>query len=154
MRYEKVQTGWIIIIIFSIIICSLTISYLTKIGTKPISFMIYMISTAILVLVLLMFYRLKVRVDKLGIHIIYGIGLVHIIIKPEKINHVKIVKIPFSSGLGIRITEKGMLYNIQGRDTVEISFLKGKSKIVQIGSNDAFALKAFIEKKYNVNQPL
>ena len=154
MRYEKIQTGWIIIILISIIICSLTICYFMKIGSKPLSLIGYVISTAIFVLVLLVFYRLKVRVDNLGIHIIYGIGLVHIIIKPEKVNYVRIVKTPLSSGLGIRITEKGMLYNIQGQDTVEISFLREQSKIVRIGSNDAFALKAFIEKKYNVNQPL
>jgi hypothetical protein len=150
MIYEKVQTGWFLIILFSIIICSVTLCYLLELGNKPLSLTGYIISTTILASVLLVFFRLKVKVDDLGIHIVYGIGLVHILIKPEEINYVSVVKTPFTSGLGIRMTEKGMLYNVQGLDAVEISFFEGKSKIVQIGSNDAVSLKAFIEQKYNI----
>lgn len=150
MKYEKVQTGWIIIVLFSVVILSLTICYLMKIGNHPLPGGVYIILTAIFVLVLLLFYRLKITVDNSGIHVIYGIGLVNIKINPEKINQVTIVKTPWYTGLGIRITDRGMLYNIQGQYAVEISYVKGKVKTVQVGSNDALALKQFIEKKYNV----
>jgi hypothetical protein len=154
MKYEKAQTGWFIIVLFSTVIAILTICYLMNIGSRPLPLDVYIILATIFILLLLVFYRLKIRVDNSAIHIIYGIGLVHIRINPEKINQVTIVKTPWYSGLGIRITEKGMLYNIQGQNAVEISYLKGEVKTVQIGSNDALALKQFIENTYNVKLPL
>lgn len=150
MKYEKIQIGWLMIIILSLLIINLTISYLMKIGDNPLPFTAFIPIIAIFILVLLVFYSLKIRVDNSGIHIIYGIGLVHIKINPEKINQVRIVKTPWYYGWGIRFTGKGMLYNIQGQDAIEISYSKGKNKTVLIGSNDAIALKDFIEKKYNV----
>lgn len=123
-----------------------------KIGNNPLTLNVYIIFTSIFVLVLLIFYRLKIRVDNSGIHIIYGIGLIHIKIKPEKINHVRVVATPWYYGLGIRVTDKGMLYNIQGTNAIEISYTKGNIKTVQIGSNDALILKQFIDKIYNVKE--
>ena len=154
MKYEKAQIGWLMIVLFSIVSINLTICYLMKIGNRPLPLDVYIILMSIIVLVLLVFYRLKIRVDNLGIHIIYGIGLVYININPEKINHVRVVKTPWYSGLGIRVTGKGMLYNIQGSHAIEISYVKGNIKTVQIGSNDALGLKQFIEKTYNVKEPL
>jgi hypothetical protein len=151
MKYEKVQIGWFMILLFSIIIISLTICYLMKIGDSPLPLKVYLTLIISLVLVLLTFYRLKIRVDDSGINIIYGIGLVNVMIKPEKINLVSVIKTSWFSGFGIRITENGMLYNIQGQNAIEISYeLKGKNKTVQIGSNDILALKEFIERKYKV----
>lgn len=150
MKYEKAQTGWFMIVLFSVVIVNITICYVLKIGNHPLPLNVYIILATIFVLVLLTFYRLKIRVDNSGIHIIYGIGLVHIRINPKKINRVTIVKTRWYSGLGIRITDKGMLYNIQGQNAVEICYVKGKIKTVQVGTNDAQALKQFIEKTYNV----
>jgi hypothetical protein len=151
MKYEKVQTGWFLISLFSVIIFSLTICYLMKIGDDTLPLEIFLTLNISFIIILLTFYSLKIRIDDTGIHIIYGFGLIHITIKPEKINLVRVVKTSWSSGLGIRITEKGMLYNIQGLSAIEISYeSKGKSKTVQIGSNDVLALKEFIERKYNV----
>lgn len=149
MKYEKVQTGWFMIIIFSLIIVCLTISYLMKIGDNSLPTIVFIPMIVSFIIFFLIFYRLKIRVDDSGIHIIYGIGLIHIKIKPEKVNQVGVVKTPLYYGLGIRITEKGMLYNIQGRDAVQVSYFKGKDKTVLIGSNDAIALKDFIEEKYS-----
>ena len=142
-------------IIFLVIISS-TISYLMRLGTNPLSLNGYLILTITLIIVLLMFYRLKIRVDDLGIHVIYGIGLIHIKINPEKVKQVKIVKTPWYYGLGIRFIGRGMLYNIQGSHALEIAYSnrKDKDRTVLIGSNDTIALKDFIEKKYNVSQPL
>lgn len=154
MKYEKTQIGWLMIVLVTIVIAILTILYLKKIGNHPLPLNVYIILTGIFVLVLLVFYKLKISVDNSGIHIIYGVGLVHIKINPEKINQVSTVKTPWYSGFGIRITEKGMLYNIQGHDAVEISYLEGTTKTVQIGSDDAIMLKQFIEKAYNVKGTL
>ncbi len=156
MKYEKTQTGWLLIAIISLVMMSLTIGYLTKLGTNPLSLMGYVILMAILIFVLLMFYKLKIRVDDLGIHVIYGFGLIHIKINPEKVNQVKIVKTPWYYGFGIRFIGRGMLYNIQGPHAVEIAYSKGtsKGKTVLIGSDDTIALKDAIEKRYNVSEPL
>ena len=107
---------------------------------------LHLVLMLVFILVLLTFYKLTIRVDHLGIHILYGIGLVHIKISPERINWVKVIKTPWYYGYGIRLTEKGMLYNIQGKTAVEISYFKKTNKTVQIGSNDASGLKHFIEE--------
>ncbi len=151
MTYEKTQTGWLTIFIFSIVMVNLTVCYILEIGTSPLPLEVYLILMSIFALLLLVFYRLKIKVDGSGIHIVYGIGLIHIKIEPEKINRVTVVKTPWYAGFGIRITEKGMLYNIQGLNAVEISYLKGTNKTVQIGSNDALGLKHFLEKAYPVS---
>ncbi|MEQ7799955.1 hypothetical protein ABDJ41_09075 [Pedobacter sp. ASV1-7] len=150
MKYEKVQIGWGMILIFSIVVICLTISYLMKIGDNPLPTKVFVPIIASFILFILIFYRLKIRVDDEGIHIIYGIGLIHIKINPLEIIQIKIIKTSLSQGLGIRITEKGMLYNIQGRDAIEMTYFNGKSKTVLIGSKDTIALKEFIEKKYSL----
>lgn len=150
VKYQKTQIGWLMIIIFSLIIIHITLAYLLKIGDKPLSFNVYIILLSVFLLTFLTFYKLKIVVDSSSIHIIYGIGLVHIRIKPQKIHSVNVVKVPWIYGLGIRFTGKGMLYNIQGRDAVEISYFDGKKKTVLIGNDNPLLLKDFIEKVYAV----
>lgn len=149
MKYQKTQIGWWMIGLLSMIIIHLTLDYFLKFGNRPLPLSAYLVLLFVFVIVLLIFYNLKIVVDQSTIHIVYGIGLVHFKIKPEIIHSVKVVKVPWIYGWGIRFTSKGMLYNIQGRKAVELLYRRnGKEKRVLIGSGDPESLKDFIEKTY------
>jgi hypothetical protein len=152
MKYEKSQTGWVMLILFSLIILNLTIAYLKQSGSRPLPLGAFLVLVVLFLTALLIFYRLKIRVDNNGLHVIYGIGLVHVKINPEKVFDVRIVKSPWYYGLGIRFTPKGMLYNVQGLTAVRLSYLEGKNKTVTIGSNDPERLKSVLEHKYGLVQ--
>jgi amino acid permease len=151
MKYEKTQIGWLMIIIFSVVIISLTLSYLQKFGETPLPLNIFLVLLIIFFSVLLVFYKLKIKVDQDGVHVIYGLGLVHIKIKPEKVFAIRVVKSPWYYGLGIRFTPKGMLYNIQGSKAVQVTYAEGKNKTVLIGTNDPENLKKALETKYGLS---
>jgi hypothetical protein len=152
MKYEKNQTGWVLVILFSLIILNLTIAYLKQSGSNPLPLNAFVALLVLFLTAILIFYRLKIRVDNNGLHVIYGIGLVHVKINPEKVFDVRIVKSPWYYGLGIRFTPKGMLYNVQGLTAVRLSYLQGKNKTVTIGSNDPERLKKVLEHKYGLVQ--
>lgn len=152
MKYEKSQTGWFMVGIFLLIFIHLTIAYYFQLGNKPLSTTAFATLVVVFIIILLCFYRLKICVDDVGIHIIYGIGLIRIKIAPTKVVQVKIVRNPWYFGWGIRFTNKGMLYNIQGSSAVEISYIDGKNKTVRIGTDDPLALKEFLERKYEIDQ--
>src|SRR5690606_922568 len=151
MKYEKDQIGWFMIAIFLLILIHLTIAYYFQLGNKPLPTTAFATLVAFFMTTLLCFYKLKIRVDDAGIHVIYGVGLIRIKIAPTKVIQVKIVRNPWYFGWGIRFTNKGMLYNIQGSKAVEISYFNGKNKTVRIGTDDPLTLKEFLEKKYVVN---
>jgi hypothetical protein len=152
MKYEKNQTGWVLVILFSLIILNLTIAYLKQSGSNPLPLNAFVALLVLFLTAILIFYRLKIRVDNSGLHVIYGIGLVHVRINPEKVFDVRIVKSPWYYGLGIRFTPKGMLYNVQGLTAVRLSYLQGENKTVTIGSNDPERLKKVLEHKYSLVQ--
>ncbi len=150
MRYEKKQIGWLAVIVFSIIILNITVAYLKQTGSNPLPLNAFIILLVIFSTALLIFFRLKIKVDDHGIHLIYGIGLVHININPENVFDARIVKSPWYYGLGIRYAKRGMLYNIQGLTAVRLTYFEGKPKTVTIGSNDPENLKKVLEDKYGL----
>lgn len=152
MKYESNQTGWFFITIILAVLIVVTTGYYYQLGNNPLPTNVFQLLLFVFILILINFYKLKIRVDDTGINILYGIGLIHIKLQPGSITSVQTVKTSWLYGFGIRITLKGMLYNIQGRDAVRISYVEdGKSKTVTIGSEDPDKLKTFLEKKYKVS---
>ncbi|WP_353134131.1 hypothetical protein [Pseudopedobacter sp.] len=151
MKYESNQTGWLFIILISATVIVITFSYYLQLGDNPLSMNSLRLALFVFILILINFYKLKIRVDDTGINILYGIGLIHIKIQPDAMVSVQTVKTSWLSGFGIRITFNGMLYNIQGRDAVRINYFQdGKSKTLTIGSKEPDKLKVFLERKYKV----
>ena len=75
--------------------------------------------------------------EKDGVRLKYGIGLISLKFKMDEVESLESIKTPWYYGLGIRITPKGILYNIQGLKAVRIHYLKdGKSKKVMIGTDE------------------
>jgi len=154
MQYKNSQTGWIMIGLFSLISIQITVSFL-RFGTNHLPLGVFIGLLALTIAVILTFFRLTIKADEKCIHVIFGIGLMHIKICPETVSEVKVVKTPWYYGLGIRITPRGMLYNVHGSKAVQITYKDvrssdGKHKTVIIGTNDPEPLKDFIQKRYPV----
>ncbi len=67
-----------------------------------------------------------------------------------KINHperTEVIETPWFYSLGIRITPKGLLYNIQGFKVVRIEYSSiGKNRFVMVGTPEPEQLKKALEE--------
>ncbi len=145
MRYESTQYGRIINGLFSAAILLMTVAYLLDWGTRPLPLVPYLVLTGVLLLILLLFYKLTVRVEDAVVHVIYGIGLIHLRLPRRQIMGLRCVTNPGYYGLGIRIIPGGMLYNIEGRNAVEIRYDQEGKDIVRIGCKDCTELLRAIQ---------
>ncbi len=142
--YSKFQIGWLI---FIVLIPVLVISYLCfkyQWGTNPPDIVTYIILVIVFASILLIFFGMKVSVDETKIKVSFGIGLISITIKINEIKSVEIVRNPWYYGWGIRFIPHGMLYNITGKQAIELKF-KNSKKIIRIGSAHPEELKNAIE---------
>ena len=96
-------------------------------------------------IVLLLFWRMTVRVDPEHITISYGIGLIRKTIERTEIIEVAPVRNKWYYGFGIRIIPRGRLYNISGLDAVELSMKNGR--VIRIGTADQTGLLAALKRK-------
>lgn len=150
MMYDKSQTGWLVILIFVPIIVFMPLAYIKQWGDNPVTLGSLIVLTGIMVFIALLFYKLRIKIDDAGIHLIYGIGLVRKTIRPDRVDHIECIKTPWYYGLGIRITPKGILYNIHSLKAVRIEYQKGgKQKRIMIGTPQPEELKEFLQHKYN-----
>lgn len=149
-KYSKFQFGWIIVLIFLIIIVWITFAYVYQWGNNPINKAAYIIFLLLFGGILLGFYGMTVIVTDRQIIIKFGIGLYIKKIDLSSINSIETVKYPIYYGYGIRIIPNGMLYNVNGKHAIEIK-LKHKKRVIQIGTNDWVNLKAAIEESSRTN---
>ncbi len=134
--YRSVQHGYVVIGIFMSLIVFMPIAYFLKLGSNPIPLPAMLIMTGLFVTLLMFFYKLTLIVNSEGIKIIYGIGLIRKTIKPDLIKGVRTTSVPWYYGMGIRLTPKGMMYNINGFNVVELKYQIGESdKTVLIGTH-------------------
>lgn len=150
MDYEETQYGWFVIIVFLLILGFLFLAYMNQWGTNPIPKLPLLIMVVVFAAPLLLFYKLTIRIEARTISILYGMGLVRKRLKPERLINVESLKIPWYSGMGIRITAHGWLYSIQGFRVVKINYQeKGKNKTILIGTPDPEELKKALEHHFD-----
>ena len=144
MKYRNTQIGWLIISIFMGTILFTCLMYMEQLG-EPISSTPLASIVVFFIILLSLFYKLTVEVEGSIVKIIYGIGLITIRLKMDDLNNVVETRTPWYAGLGIRLTAKGMLYNIQSLSAVELHYTrKGKKNTVMIGTPEPALLKAAI----------
>ncbi|MDP6835279.1 MAG: hypothetical protein QF392_03825 [Candidatus Poseidoniia archaeon] len=86
------------------------------------------------ILIMLLFYRLKVEVGDSHICLTFGIGLIHRSIIRTDVVAAEAVRNLFWYGWGIRYTPNGWMWNIYGLDAVEITYTS--SKKFRIGTDE------------------
>ena len=150
MKYEKTQYGWLAIALLLITIVSMFFLYMEQWGTHPIPKAPFLIMEGLFVFILSLFYKMTTSIEEGVVRMIYGIGLIRIKIKPERISSVEVFKVPWYWGVGIRITPKGWLYSINGFRAVKIEYKKnGFNKTNLIGSSEPEELKSALEYHFS-----
>lgn len=89
---------------------------------------------SLFVVILLLFYQLKITVNAKEVRFSLGIGIIG---KTFQTNHIKgcrSVRNSVLSGLGVRMITNGWLYNVSGLSAVELQF-KDKKAVVRIGTD-------------------
>lgn len=135
-----------IIIILNLVIITELLLWDKALELDPNSGTYMLITSAVLLFILLLFYQLETQVTQDAIHIKFGIGLIRKTIPLEEVASTRTVKNSWWYGWGIRLTPYGWLWNIAGYDAVELDF-KNTEKSFRIGCKDAEALKAEIDKR-------
>lgn len=135
--------------IFAPIILFLYLAYANQWGNNPLPFVPFLLLTGLFIIICSLFYKLKIEVDESTLRLTYGIGLIRIKFKIDELKYIEIIKTPWYYGLGIRITPKGMLYNIQGSKAVNIKYIRnGRNKSVMIGTPEPEQLKKALEDNF------
>lgn len=149
MDYKETQYGWFVIILFLLTIVSMIFLYLEQWGTHPLPKTPFLVVEGLLLFIIALFYKMTTSIEEGVIRIIYGIGLIRIKIRPEKILSVKTLKVPWYWGAGIRMTPKGWLYSLNGFKSIIIEYrTKGREKTTLIGTPDPEELKTAIEHHF------
>jgi membrane protease YdiL (CAAX protease family) len=143
IKYKRFQFGWIITVIFLIVIIWMSFAYLYQWGDNPVDLKGYIIFMILFCGVLLTFYGMTVIVTEKYIKIKFGIGLIVKKIDLSTIKSAAAQTYPIYYGYGIRFIPNGVLYNVSGSQAVELKF-KNKTRVIQIGTNDWEKLKNVI----------
>ena len=147
MKYKSSQTGWIVMSLLLGVLVLLTLSVYKPWGNNPIPLTPYLIIAGVFILLILLFYRMTLEIDYPRMKIQYGIGLIRFTFCLDHLQRVEIIHTPWYYGLGIRITPKGMLYNIQGSGAVRIFYQKnGKNKSFMVGTPNPEELKEVLDR--------
>jgi hypothetical protein len=146
MVYKKFQFGWVIVVIFMVIMVWMTFAYIYQWGSNPIDKFGYIFMTLLLGAFMLVFCGMTVIVTDRHIKIKLGIGFLVKKVDLQSVSSVEIVQVPLLYGYGIRIIPGGTLYNVSGKYAVMIRF-KDRKRILQIGTNDRENLKIAIESR-------
>ncbi|MGC3943739.1 MAG: hypothetical protein QM762_04225 [Chryseolinea sp.] len=142
--FKEFQFATIIFAILIPIHIFITYAYLMQMGTHPMPASAFVLVNVSFVLVYILFYGMTTVVDQDRVRLIFGVGLIHITVKLSDVQSVEVVSNPWYYGWGIRLIPNGMLYNVKGKDGVEVR-LKNTARIIRIGSTHASALKDAIQ---------
>jgi hypothetical protein len=137
--YEKSQYGTIVIISVLAFIIAMGIFQLYHLSIVVIGVMIF------LAILLSLFYKLNVKVDKKIIKISFGIGLISKKFKLYEIKSFRRVRNKWWYGFGIRVIPGGTLFNVNGLDAVELTMKNGS--VYRIGTSEPKKLYSAISKK-------
>jgi len=134
---QRTQFGWVFL---AVIIAILAFVAYQKQDTSTI-----IVLVAFSTILLLLFYKLTIKVTEEYVQFSLGIGLISGKYKLENISHCKSLNyIPF--GWGIRLRPGLILFNISGTKAIELKINNRKRKI-WIGTNCPEEIAAYINSK-------
>jgi hypothetical protein len=145
-KYSSFQFGWLVVIVFLIVIGWITVAYMYQWGNNPIPEPAYIVFLVLFFGTLLFFYGMTVIVDEKQIIIKLGIGFYKRKIDLSSIKSVESITYPAYYGYGIRLILNGILYNVSGNHAVRLTF-KHSKRVILIGTNDWDNLKKVIEER-------
>lgn len=143
--YERRQVGWtMLVVLLGVVVVSVALS-LVEDGTPPPPAVLGLLA-AVMGPVLLIFTSLRVRVTHREIAWSFGPGWPRWRLALDDIERMERVRNPWWSGYGIRLLPTGWLYNVSGRDAVELHTRSGR--VVRIGSGEPDDLLRVLRKAH------
>ncbi len=146
-NYKHTQIGYLIIIVFSIVILFFSL-ILLQTGLDGISLGVL----AVLVLAGGIFSSLSVMVTEYQVKLHFTFGVFRTSFPLMKIKSVRVVRNPWYYGWGIHFTMRGWVYNVSGFSAVELELINGTR--YRIGSDDASALAEAIATALKANSSI
>ncbi len=141
--YRHDQIGWLMIIVVGAAAILTGVVWFLNGG------MANAVTCVILILIIPIFYSLRVTADEYELNVKFGVGLIKTGFKWTEIKECKIVRNKWYFGWGVRKLDKGWMYNISGLNAVEITMNNGK--IYRIGTDDPENLCSIIQSHLNRN---
>jgi hypothetical protein len=137
-RYRHTQFGWAVVVSLLIPIAVLIVVAATVRTFVP------LLSFIPLLLILPLFGWLTVDVTDDSVGLSFGIGLIAKRVRIEDVESIAPVTNAWLSGWGIRLIPGGWLYNVSGRQAVELALRNGRK--MRIGTDDQDGLVAALRE--------
>ncbi|MFZ5981174.1 MAG: hypothetical protein ACOYVF_11135 [Candidatus Zixiibacteriota bacterium] len=115
-NYSHTQfAGWPVV--FPLGVCILITVYFGVIKSETFG----LLTSVVFIVLMVLFYSLKITVDEKYLRLRYGIGLIRIKFPVREIMTCETVRNRWWYGLGIRVIPEGWLFNINGLDAVRVN---------------------------------
>lgn len=138
MSYERRQYGTVFLgLAFALLL--LVVGFLAFSG----ELLPALVAATFLVLLMACFSWLTVRVSSQSVDLVFGLGWVKRSIPIKRIVAADVVQNKWWYGWGIRLTPHGWMWNIAGKDAVELLYADGKA--FRVGTDDPQGLKKAID---------
>jgi len=138
-RYRHTQVGWAILAALAAVVALVWVK-LPPEAVVAARFPLLLVAA----LLLLVFSALTVEVDGDAIRLRFGIGLVRKRIPLAEVKSWRAVRNPWYTGWGIRLGPGYVLWNVSGRDAVELALTSGRR--FRVGTDEPAALVSAIER--------
>lgn len=148
MNYQKTTYGYFLAILFSTIAILILASAYYQLGNNPVPMNVAGFLALFFLIIVLLFYKVTITINNDSITAIFGIGLFKKTILFDEIDKtsIKVLNFPWYTGIGIRLTSYGTLYNVKVGSAILIE-TKKHTKTFLVGSDDASQIKEFVLNK-------
>ena len=139
-RYRHTQTAWmLIVVIVAVVLAELTIVTFSA-PQDTVSLALSGAVVAVAAVMLALFSTLTVVVDDRALRLWFGLGSLRRDVMLDEVTAARKVRNSWHAGWGVRAVPRGRLYNVGGRDAVELELDNGR--VVRVGTDQPDALLA------------
>jgi len=146
--HKYTQFGRFSVITILPFLAFVTVMFIISVKDDQVAAIILGIVGIIFLICLLIFYRLTIDIDETCVTIKFGTGLFRKKFPLAGIGGCRPVRNSPLYGIGIRMIPDGWLYNVTGRDAIELTF-KNKKSVVRIGTDKPEEISRIINRLVN-----
>lgn len=143
MRYEHTQVGHLTIPVVLLVVAVAVVFVPRAASEGPVGAVIVVLAMLLVATVAALFSRLTVAVGGGQVTAAFGRGWPRKVVRTDQIAGVRRVRNHWILGWGIRWVPGGWMFNVWGRDAVELRLIAGRT--LRIGTDEPGALMAAIE---------
>lgn len=141
-EYDHTQPGTLVRVLTGVLLAYFLVFALIAFRKDEVLLNVGIVPAGVSLLILVLFHSLNVCVNKNDITIAFGIGVIRKHFAVGDVARASRVRTHWYNGWGIRKIPKGWLFNVSGRDAVQIEMRNGK--VFRIGTDQPDQLLAAI----------